>query len=130
MEAAQQMVCSVLEQILVPVQLISFTLHCPDCKHVLVTFPLGLPYPFWQPNAQFDPYVLPQDTVRRMAFAGMLKGAQVTAVMSTYKISFNNTSDNDKMIKLWYEWQSCNGKALDLLIEKKKNLLFLLEGML
>jgi len=72
------------EKKMIPEQLIAFSLHCPDCKHVLVTFPLGLPYPLSQPNTQFDPYVLPQDTVSRMALAGMLKGAQVTALIINY----------------------------------------------
>ena len=70
-----------------PVQLIKFPLHFPVCRHVLVTFPSTLPYPLWQPNTQFDPNVLPQDTVNRMAFGGMLKGAQETALKRENRLS-------------------------------------------
>ena len=65
--------------LILPVQLIGFPLHWPVCKHVLVTFPSTLAYPLWHPNTQFDSYVLPQETVNRVALAGMLKGGQVIA---------------------------------------------------
>jgi len=65
-------------------QLMSFPLHCPDDKHVLVTFPVELVYPVWQEYKQFDPYVLEQDGVSSMALGGVTnKGQEMTLQTGT-----------------------------------------------
>lgn len=59
------------------VQFIGVPLHCPDCKHVVVTFPATLAYPLWHPNTQLDPYVFPQETLSRIALGGIFTGPQL-----------------------------------------------------
>ena len=68
-----------------PLQMISFPLHCPDAKQVRVTFPFELVYPVRQEYVHLDPYVLLHEGVSRRAFIGVTTAGQVTASRSRQK---------------------------------------------
>ncbi len=74
----------------IPAQLMGFPLHCPECKHVLVTFPLALTYPLWQPNVHIAPYKFPQEVLKSMAFWGTSTGPQLWAFKIVKKNALNN----------------------------------------
>ena len=74
-------------EVSLPVQLISFPLHCPDDKHVLVTFPDELVYPVWQEYKQLDPKTLAQEGVNLVAFAGVTSEGQEMTERNDKKIS-------------------------------------------
>ena len=56
----------------------SLPLHCPDLKHILVTFPVELVYPVWHEYEQLDPYVRLQEGFNSTAVSGVTSGGQVT----------------------------------------------------
>ena len=69
----------VVRDVWLPVQLMSFPLHCPDDKHVLVTFPDELEYPVLQEYEQLDPKTLAQEGVNFMAFGAVTSEGQEMA---------------------------------------------------